>query len=62
MIAVYLSGQGEIEASDGDVRRLSPGTVLLAEDTTGRGHRVKVIGDEPVTVVHIVLPDSGRVA
>jgi len=57
MIAVYLSGQGEIEASDGDVRRLSPGTVLLAEDTTGRGHRVKVIGDEPVTVVHIVLPD-----
>jgi hypothetical protein len=62
MIAVYPSGHGEIEASDGDVRRLSPGTVLLAEDTTGRGHRVKVIGDEPVTVVHIVLPDSGRVA
>ncbi len=57
MIAVYLSGEGEIEASDGDVRRLLPGTVLLAENTTGRGHRVKLIGDEPVTVVHIVLPD-----
>ena len=57
MIAVYLSGEGEIEASDGDVRRLSPGTVLLAEDTAGRGHRVKVVGDEPVRVVHIVLPD-----
>lgn len=57
MIAVYLSGEGEIEASDGEVRRLLPGTVLLAENTTGRGHRVKLIGDKPVTVVHIVLPD-----
>ena len=57
MIAVYLSGEGEIEASDGDVRRLLPGMVLLAEDTTGRGHRVRLIGDEPVKVVHIVLPD-----
>jgi hypothetical protein len=31
--------------------------VLLAEDTTGRGRRVKHIGDESVVVVHIVLPD-----
>jgi len=45
MIAVYLSGEGEIEASDGEVRRLLPGMVLLAEDTIGRGHRVKLIGD-----------------
>jgi hypothetical protein len=58
MIAVYLSGEGEIEASDGEVRRLLPGMVLLAEDTTGRGHCVKSIGDEPVRVVHIVLPDE----
>ncbi len=57
MIAVYLSGEGEIEASDGDVRSLLPGMILLAEDTAGRGHRVTLIGDEPVTVVHIVLPD-----
>lgn len=60
MIAVYLSGEGEIEASDGEVRRLLPGMVLLAEDTTGRGHRVKSIGSEPVKVVHIVLPDEPR--
>jgi hypothetical protein len=61
MIAVYLSGEGEIEASDGEVRRLLPGMVLLAEDTIGRGHRVKLIGDEPVKVIHIVLPDSPRI-
>lgn len=58
MMAIYLSGEGEIEASDGDVRRPSPGMMLLAEDTAGRGHRVRVLGDEPVTVVHIVLPDE----
>ncbi|MDJ0924283.1 MAG: cupin domain-containing protein [Acidimicrobiia bacterium] len=57
MIAVYLSGEGEIEASDGEVRRLLPGMVLFAEDTAGRGHRVRHIGEEPVTVVHVVLPD-----
>lgn len=62
MIAIYLSGVGEIEASDGDVRKLLPGTILLAEDTAGRGHRVKVIGDESVRVVHIVLPDEPRKA
>ena len=54
---VYPSGEGEIEASDGEVRRLLPVMVLLAEDTTGRGHRIKHIGDESVVVVHIVLPD-----
>lgn len=58
MMAIYLSGEGEIEASDGDVRRPSPGMMLLAEDTAGRGHRVTALGDEPVTVVHIVLPDE----
>lgn len=57
MIAVYLSGNGEIQASDGEIKRISPGMVLLAEDTTGPGHRVRVIGDDPVTVIHIVLPD-----
>ncbi len=44
MIAVYLSGKSDIEASDGGVRRLSPGIVLLAEDITGRGHRVTHVG------------------
>lgn len=56
ILAIYLAGAGEIEASDGEIRRISPGTVLLAEDTTGRGHRARVTGDEAVTVVQIHLP------
>lgn len=44
---VTLSGQGEIEAGDGTVRRFGPGDVMLAEDTTGRGHITRVVGTQP---------------
>lgn len=54
--AVYLSGEGTVEASDGDRRRVRPGVVLLAEDITGRGHRARVAGSEPLVVMHILLP------
>lgn len=61
ILAVYLSGEAEIEASDGEVRTLIPGVVLLAEDTTGQGHRVRVTSKEPVTVIQIHLPtESSR--
>jgi hypothetical protein len=29
------------------VRRFGPGDVLLAEDTTGRGHITRVVGTQP---------------
>jgi hypothetical protein len=34
----WLSGEVEFETSDGDVRRVAAGSVVLAEDTTGKGH------------------------
>jgi hypothetical protein len=36
LLAVYLSGTGTIEASDGEIREEIPGTILLAEDTAGK--------------------------
>jgi hypothetical protein len=57
VLAIYLSGEGEIEASDGEVRPIRPGTILLAEDTTGRGHRNRVTGSSEVFMVLVVLPD-----
>ena len=45
-LAVYIAGEGPVESSDGDRRRVCPGVVLLAEDTTGRGHRAEVTGDD----------------
>ena len=57
VLAVYLSGEGEIEASDGEVRALSPGTVLLAEDTRGKGHVTRVTGSTEMSVAIVLLPD-----
>jgi oxalate decarboxylase/phosphoglucose isomerase-like protein (cupin superfamily) len=57
-LAVYLTGEGEIEASDGTVRSLRPGTILLVDDTTGKGHITRVTGTEELVVVIVTLPDD----
>jgi hypothetical protein len=57
LLAVYLSGSGTMEASDGEVRELGPGTILLAEDTTGRGHKSRVTGADDMLVLLVMLPD-----
>jgi hypothetical protein len=43
---VQLTGECEIEASDGDRRRMVPGTVLLLEDVDGLGHITRRLGEE----------------
>jgi len=52
---ITLSGQVEIETGDGTIRRFGPGDVMLAEDTTGRGHITRVVGGEPRHYVFIPL-------
>jgi quercetin dioxygenase-like cupin family protein len=56
LLAAYLSGAGEMTASDGETRELVPGTVLLAEDTRGRGHASRVTGTEVMHVLILMLP------
>jgi quercetin dioxygenase-like cupin family protein len=50
---ITLSGEAEIEISDGSKRRFGPGDAVLAEDTTGRGHITRVVGDRPRFYVSI---------
>jgi hypothetical protein len=57
LLAVYLSGTGRIEASDGEVCDLVPGTILLAEDTTGKGHISAMTGAEDMLVLIVMLRD-----
>jgi len=52
---ITLSGQVEIETGDGTTRRFGPGDVMLAEDTTGRGHITRVVGSEPRQYAFIPL-------
>jgi quercetin dioxygenase-like cupin family protein len=35
---IVLSGRAAITTTDGQCREVGPGDVILAEDTTGRGH------------------------
>jgi uncharacterized cupin superfamily protein len=52
-----LRGEVEVTASDGETRRLSPGGLLLLEDTTGKGHATRVVGGEGFLLVGIALAD-----
>ncbi len=39
-----MSGAVEMETTDGTIRRLGPGDLVLLEDTTGKGHVTRNIG------------------
>jgi quercetin dioxygenase-like cupin family protein len=53
-----LSGELEVETGDGEKRRLGAGSIVRVEDTTGRGHTTRVIGDAPVHAVYVHLPEA----
>jgi len=46
----YMSGEVIGETSDGVQRRMTAGTVVLLEDTSGKGHRSWVVGSEEVLI------------
>lgn len=54
---VNLTGTVEIVASDGEKRRLGPGSILLAEDLTGKGHTSRGLGGEERISLFIPLAD-----
>jgi quercetin dioxygenase-like cupin family protein len=56
-IFFILSGKIEVEASDGDKRLFGPGSIVLFEDTKGKGHFSRVVGSEPFTQAWVQLPD-----
>lgn len=59
-LSIVISGAWEIEAGDGQKRRLGTGSILAVLDTTGQGHRSRVLGDEPCVVLGVAL--EGEVA
>ena len=44
---ITLSGTLEFTNRLGDTQTIRPGDILLAEDTTGGGHKWKLIDDQP---------------
>jgi hypothetical protein len=52
---VVITGAWEITASDGEMRRFSSGAVVLVEDTSGKGHTSRVIGQEDSLLLLVQL-------
>lgn len=52
---ITLSGTLEFETRGGSRFILRRGDILLAEDTTGSGHRWKLIGNEPWRRAYVIL-------
>ena len=54
---VNLSGSVEIEVGSGEKRVLGPGSILLAEDTTGQGHISRAVAGQARASLFIPLDD-----
>lgn len=52
---INLDAAVEVEIGDGSVRRLEAGSVLLAEDLTGRGHLSRAVDGRPRTSILVTL-------
>ncbi|MHB1419903.1 MAG: cupin domain-containing protein [Bacillota bacterium] len=52
VMAVVLSGELEMETSDGDRRKFKPGDVILYEDNIGLGHK----SNNSVGVIFAMVP------
>lgn len=44
-ICIVLSGEGEVQASDGTILRLRAGDLLFCDDLTGKGHTTRSLAD-----------------
>lgn len=51
-----LAGEAEIELSDGAMRRFASGSVLLFEDTSGKGHKSSFVGTNDALLALVELP------
>lgn len=57
-IFCVLQGEYEVTASDGGVRRFPAGSVLLLEDTWGKGHSTRITGQVDALIFGVALADS----
>ena len=54
---LFLSGEMEVLVGDGEERRFGAGSIVLVEDTTGKGHVSRVVSSTDVVTAVVQLPD-----
>jgi hypothetical protein len=50
---VVINGEWEVTASDGETRRFGPQSLLLVEDTMGKGHKSRVVSDSIAVMMEL---------
>ena len=50
---VVIHGEWEVTASDGERRRFGPQSLLLVEDTMGKGHKSRVVSDSIIAMISL---------
>lgn len=59
-LVVHLRGRAAVTVSDGETRRLGPGSVVLVEDLDGARHVTRRVGAEMRETMMIELVEGGR--
>lgn len=54
---VTLDGEAEMKVSDGETRRMAAGSLFLAEDRSGKGHRTRTASDRPRLSIIVVVEE-----
>jgi hypothetical protein len=57
-LVVTLAGESEIEVEGGRTIRFGPGHILLAEDTSGQGHKSRAVPGTDRIALDIVLAEG----
>ncbi|PWU06650.1 MAG: hypothetical protein C5B51_11825 [Terriglobia bacterium] len=55
---ITLSGRAELEVAGGKKILVGPGNIDLVEDTTGKGHITRVVGNEERVTLQLPLSDQ----
>ena len=55
---ITLSGHGELELAGGKKIAVGPGSIELVEDTTGKGHITRTVGNEDRITIQIPVTDK----
>lgn len=59
-LIINLSGEGEVETSDGSILHIKPGLIELVEDTTGQGHKTRGRGTEDRISLFLPIDDDTK--
>ena len=59
---ITLSGKPEFTTHGGETFIINPGEILIAMDTTGSGHKWRLLDDQPWRRAYVVFKTNAKIA